>query len=241
MLRTILFLFLCASPTTFLFSQTSYSNRFQYLSDYDKRPLHYGFYVGMPLYSYKVVPNEKGVTPESERYIIESNSQGGISSGLILEYSLNQNIQLRFLPGITYVARELVFNNNNDPARRLRSITSAFVDVPIGFKFSSDRIGNFRPYLTTDFRYSFDLESNESKEEDNQDGVFRTTTNNYMYSFGVGIDIFFQYFKFSIGSHHIFGLNNEAIPDKRGTPENWAGVLDYVTTAATTFYVSFEI
>lgn len=224
-----------------LVSQVNLLGNFKYLSDYDKSALHYGFYIGAPFYNYKVVPNKSGTDKETRKYLVESRSGAGISSGLILEYGLTSNIHARFTPGITYATRELHFNNNSDPSHRLRHITSAFLDVPVGFKFSSDRLGNYRPYLTTDFRYSFDLESNEKQEQDNADEVFRTKTNNFMCSFGIGIDIFFQYFKFSVGSNYIFGLNNEAVADRKGTPANWTGTLDYITTSGVTFYISFEI
>ena len=94
--------------------------------------------------------------------------------------------------------------------------------MPLLLKFSSKRIGNYRPYVLGGISTSLNLSSNQNSPEDNKNKVFRLKTNNLYYELGFGIDFYLQYFKFSPSIRGVFSLKNELVPDNdKNSP--WTG------------------
>jgi hypothetical protein len=71
-----------------------------------------------------------------------------------------------------------------------------------------------RPYLVGGFSRALNLSSNENSKDDNLQQKFRMKkwTNNY--ELGFGIDLYFEYFKFSPSIRGVFGIDNEIIYDE---------------------------
>lgn len=180
------------------------------LENFDKQRVHWGYFLGFNSYDFKIdYKTDPGVD-------IEVKSTTGFNVGLVGNLRIFEYLDLRFEPGLYYTQRNLSFNGPGltDPSDRLREVKSTYIHFPLLLKFSAKRTGNIRPYLLGGVSRTLNFDSNQTVEDDNITGqVFRmkTWTNNY--EFGAGIDIYFEYFKFSPSIRGVFGLEDELIRD----------------------------
>lgn len=182
------------------------------LENFDKPRLHWGYYLGFNSFGFKFDYNEP---PEVD--IIEKSTTG-FNVGLVGNLRLHEYIDLRFEPGLYYTQRNLIFPNIENEYERLREVRSTYIHFPLLLKFSSMRTGNVRPYLVGGVSRTLNLSSNHNAQDDNFSGRFRMNkwTNNY--EIGFGIDLYFEYFKFSPSVRGIFSFNDELIRDN--TPDS---------------------
>lgn len=176
------------------------------LENFDKQRVHFGFYLGFNSYDFKIDRKFDG-----EDILVDS--QMGFNVGLISNLRINEYIDLRFEPGLHYGQRNLTFPNLADPVDRLREVKSTYIHLPLLAKFSSKRLGNVKPYVIGGLSTSMNLSSNANSPDDNSANRFRMLKNTNNYELGVGIDMYFEYFKFSPSIRGVFGLKNEIIPD----------------------------
>ena len=84
------------------------------------------------------------------------------------------------------------------------------------------------------------LQSNEKKEDDNKDDMFRMKTHNFNWQFEMGVEIYFSKFKLTPALKGIFMFNNELVQDNPGTNPQWAGSLKSISTRGVFFSLKFE-
>ena len=220
-LKIILLLFIY----NFSFSQAK-KVRIENLQNFDKQKLHFGYYLGINQYNFKIDYKQN---PEYSTQMIE---QLGLNIGLVGDLRISEYLNLRFEPGLHTNKGSIKFNERSNFTKEsdtLRSVKSTYVHLPILLKFSSKRIDNFRPYLLGGISSSFNLSSNQNSPEDNKNDVFRLKTFNFYYELGFGIDFYFQYFKFSPSIRGLFSLKNELVPDN-DINSPWTGNLDRLRT-----------
>ena len=209
----------------FSFSQAK-KVRIENLQNFDKQKLHFGYYLGINQYNFKIDYKQN---PEYSTQMIE---QLGLNIGLVGDLRISEYLNLRFEPGLHTNKGSIKFNERSNFTKEsdtLRSVKSTYVHLPILLKFSSKRIDNFRPYLLGGISSSFNLSSNQNSPEDNKNDVFRLKTFNFYYELGFGIDFYFQYFKFSPSIRGLFSLKNELVPDN-DVNSPWTGNLDRLRT-----------
>ena len=209
----------------FSFSQAK-KVRIENLQNFDKQKLHFGYYLGINQYNFKIDYKQN---PEYSTQMIE---QLGLNIGLVGDLRISEYLNLRFEPGLHTNKGSIKFNERSNFSREsdtLRSVKSTYVHLPILLKFSSKRIDNFRPYLLGGISSSFNLSSNQNSPEDNKNDVFRLKTFNFYYELGFGIDFYFQYFKFSPSIRGLFSLKNELVPDN-DINSPWTGNLNRLRT-----------
>ena len=209
----------------FSFSQAK-KVRIENLQNFDKQKLHFGYYLGINQYNFKIDYKQN---PEYSTQMLE---QLGLNIGLVGDLRISEYLNLRFEPGLHTNKGSIKFNERSNFTKEsdtLRSVKSTYVHLPILLKFSSKRIDNFRPYLLGGISSSFNLSSNQNSPEDNKNDVFRLKTFNFYYELGFGIDFYFQYFKFSPSIRGLFSLKNELVPDN-DINSPWTGNLDRLRT-----------
>ena len=176
------------------------------LENFDKKPIHYGFYLGFNSYDFKF--DYQNVAKD-----IEVKSSVGFNVGLIGNVKIVDFLDFRFEPGISFGKRTLVFPYIYDDFDKTRDVSSTYINLPFLLKFSAKRTGNIRPYLIGGYSYSINLSSNYNAVDDNSNGKFRMKRATGNLEAGLGIDIYFEYFKFSPSVRGVFGIENEIIPD----------------------------
>ena len=218
---TILLLIICFNN----FSQNK-GSKVENLQDFDKKKLHFGYYIGLNQYNFKIDYKE------NPNYTTQVEEELGLNIGLIGDFRINEFLNLRFEPGLHTNKGALKFNERSNFTQNsdtLRSIKSTYIHIPILLKFSSKRIDNYRPYLIGGISTSFNLSSNENSPEDNKNNVFRLKSNNLYYELGFGIDFYLQYFKFSPSIRGLFSLKNEIVPDN-DIESPWTGNIKKFST-----------
>lgn len=203
------------------------------LENFDKQRLHWGYFLGFNSYGFKF---DYKANPGVD---IQEKSKTGFNVGLVGDLRLFEYLDLRFEPGLYYTQRNLTFNGFEQEFDALREVKSTYIHFPLLLKFSALRTGNVRPYLTGGVSRSLNLSSNEQVQDDNLSGRFRMKrwTNNY--EIGFGVDLYFEYFKFSPSIRGIFGLDDELIRDNR--PDSpYTGNVDAMKTRAVVINFTFH-
>lgn len=222
--------------STSLFSQRE---RVENIPTFDKRKLHYGFYLGLNQNDFKlnIKENSFGVTPGN----ITVETTAGFNVGLIIDYRLHKNLNLRFEPGLVSNSKKIIFNYLDEPKDSVRDVNSTFLHVPLVLKMSTDRYHNIRPYILAGISYDYNFSSNERNQDDNFAGEFRTKSHNFMYELGIGIDIYLNYFKFSPSIRGVFAINNELKYDNAANgPSQWTDPINFLGTRGIFLNFAFE-
>lgn len=214
-------------------------NKIDNLPSFDKPRFHYGFYLGLNRNDFKLDYRPNNFTNHPS-IIVEPSI--GFNVGLIADYKLHENINLRFEPGLMTNTKKITFNypiaGTTNTQRVRENIGSTFLHIPLILKFSTNRLDNVRPYVLGGFSFDHNFSSNESQQDDNTGGEFRMKTSNFMYELGIGIDIYLQYFKFSPSIRGIFAINNEIKYDNTSSP--WTDPINYMGTRGIFLHLAFE-
>jgi hypothetical protein len=216
------------------------------LPSFDKRKLHYGFYLGVNQNDFKLNLRQSAI-PDAN---ITIDPATGFNVGLIVDLRLHKNLSLRLEPGLGSNSKSIIFNHLKSSAKpqdSIREVSSTFLHIPLLFKFSTDRYKNIRPYVLAGVSYDHNFSSNQDSKDDNSAGQFRMKTHNFMYEVGVGIDIYLYFFKFSPSIRGIFAINNEVkydnpTYDSSGEliPSQWTAPINYMGTRGVFLTFAFE-
>ncbi|APG65225.1 PorT protein [Tenacibaculum todarodis] len=213
-------------------------DRIENLPSFDKPRFHYGFYLGLNRNDFKLDyrPNSSTNNPH---VIIEPSI--GFNVGLIADYRLHKNINLRFEPGLMTNTKTITFNHvvGTDAQRVREEVGSTFLHMPVILKFSTDRLDNVRPYILGGLSFDHNFSSNEDQQDDNTSGEFRMKSSNFMYEVGIGIDIYLQYFKFSPSIRGVFAITDELKYDDT-SPSQWTDPINYMGTRGVFLHFAFE-
>lgn len=170
--------------------------------DIDNTRWSWGYFLGFNTYDYKFTYDNYDPNPATGKNLRVHRSTG-FNVGLVGSLKLHNNVDLRLEPGVS-------FNNAGirpTYSSEIDEITNTHVHIPLLVKFSANRLNNFRPFVVGGVSTSINLSSNEN----NPEAFIRMTTNNYFYEIGVGIDLYFYYFKLSPTLRGVFAVNDELV------------------------------
>lgn len=130
----------------------------------------------------------------------------GFTVGIVTNLRLAESFDLRFLPGMSFGERKLVYNipvvDVTSDNTEYYSIKSTFLDFPLLLKYKSKKMNNQRPYLVAGPALRIDI--SKSGQED----LVRLTPFSTYLEAGVGWDSYLQFFRLSTELKFSFGLNN---------------------------------
>jgi len=208
------------------------------LPTFDDPKIHYGFYLGINQNDFKVNYRHSNF-PST---IVEIKPTLGFNVGLIADFRVHKNVNLRFEPGLISNSKTIYFNNNPSLSTErdsIREIGSTYLHLPLVLKLSSDRWNNVRPYVLAGASYDHNFSSNQENSDDNFSGEFRMKTSNFMYELGVGVDIYLSFFKFSPSIRGVFAMNRELIDDNNSNSP-WTSPINIFSTRGVFLNFSFE-
>ncbi|MDO9510352.1 MAG: porin family protein [Bacteroidales bacterium] len=198
------------------------------LPKFDLEIKHFGFYLGYNQMSFIIRPIEgfqdrvwtkfemPDLVADSARILgIESASVPGFTIGIVSNLRLSNYLDLRFLPGLQFGERQLLYHleqyRHGDTLLTdvPKNIVSTYIDFPIYIKYKTQRVHNFRAFVTAGVSYKIDLSSSK-KDKDNTSGEISVKLNkqDVDLDLGVGFDIYTVYFKFSTELKMSYGLLN---------------------------------
>ncbi|HEX8563592.1 MAG TPA: porin family protein [Flavobacterium sp.] len=194
------------------------------MENFDKQRVHWGYFLGFNSYDFKFDYK----LPDQD-VLVEKTI--GFNVGLIGNLRLHEYVDLRFEPGLMYTQRNLTFPGFETEIERLREVKSTYIHFPLLVKFSSLRTGNVRPYLVGGVSTTLNLSSNSKLKDDNLQQRFRVNPWTSNYEIGFGVDLYFEYFKFSPSIRGVFGMKDELIRDVDPNSP-WTGNIEKMSTRA---------
>lgn len=222
-LNVILFLLFASE----LFAQEQKVN---YLTTFDEKRIHFGFTLGYNMLDFNIVNyNPIGENPEFEpgdwpkdpvqidgSSIVRSDVQSlvpGFTVGIVSSLRITEDLDLRFLPGMSFGERKLTYNipvyDINNPTiegASFYSIKSTFLDFPLLVKYKARRINNDRPFVI--FGGAFRQDISRTAKDD----LVKLKSGGFYAEVGGGWDHYFPFFRFSVEGKFSFGLNNQLGP-----------------------------
>ena len=180
------------------------------LEKYDKQLIHFGFLLGINKTNFKVVKADDFYKGDSV-LILEPKGQSGFNLGIVTDLRLSDNLNLRFIPELSFSQRDikyqLIYPNKTTP-EVIKKVESTFVNIPLQLKFKSKRVGNYRFYVIGGMRYAIDLVSQANVQTENDVAIVKLKREDYGYDIGFGMDCYLELFKFSPEIKVFQGLPN---------------------------------
>ncbi|MFW5725976.1 MAG: outer membrane beta-barrel protein [Bacteroidota bacterium] len=187
---------------------------------HDQQDYHFGFSLGFNKmdFSLKPISNLHNVEMSPSDVVILSEfdtlqsvltrAENGFNIGIVSNLRLGSQLDLRFIPTLSFGDRNIIYRGIKDgaPITRRQQLESTFIEFPLHLKYKSVRMTNTRVYVIGGFKYSHDLASIEDKEDFEDEILARIGKNDVFYEMGVGFDYYFYYFKFSTEIKASFGM-----------------------------------
>ena len=166
------------------------------LEQYDNRRFHFGFTIALNDASVRIDSKSTSFQPKDSLMNVTQNSFPGIGLGAISNLRLGEFWDLRLMfPVISFVERDLSYSFPT--VQKIVKIESAYCDGSILVKYKSARRKNVRLYVIAGLRGSYDLSSTVKQDRSLQAPLVSLIPMTFGYEGGFGLDIYFEYFKFS--------------------------------------------
>ena len=186
----------------------------QNLARYDFKKIHFGFSLGINALNFNIKKNDDFLANDSLLSML-SQDQKGFNPGIVSNLRLGKYTDLRFIPTLVFGERILnyQFIDQNNNLLKSKRIESTLIDFPISLKYKSERYNNFRTYVMCGVKYSLDIASQSTIDDEGQELV-KLNNHDIMIEGGFGIDFYLQYFKFSPQIKISHGIINILSRDK---------------------------
>ncbi len=184
--------------------------RVQNLQNFDKPRFSYGYILGLNSYDFNFDYTSDFL---DEDVIVDKTV--GFSVGLLGNMRINDYLDLRLEPIVTFTTRNLTFTNPLFTSQfdSFREVKSTYVHIPLLLKISTKRLNNFKPFIIGGVSTSINLSSNQDNPDDNNVGEFRMKTSTNYYEIGFGVDLYLYYFKFTPSIRGVFAMSDELVKD----------------------------
>ncbi|GAB3828941.1 type IX secretion/gliding motility protein PorT/SprT [Pontibacter rugosus] len=214
---------------------------------YDDRPVHYGFYLAMPLTKYNLQHSQAYVDQlqsadanGTPRVSINTKTDIGFYTGLVLNVRLAEYLDARFVPGVGFYSRTIQYNNApTETGERLeqdeQTLNNVMVELPLLLKYKSKRRSNYRPYLVAGIKPGIDL----GKGNNGGEGINELQIEDFdlALEYGLGLDIFYPFFKFAPELRFSHGLINQ---HKQVQESNYSAYIQKLTNHNVSLILFFE-
>jgi len=198
------------------FGQYQAGVKVQNLPNFDLRKFHFGFLLSYNNSDFHVRLDPQAPFRDS-LMVLDNLRRAGFNLGIVASLNLNNNISLRFLPGLSFQERILQYQFKKPDGTSIffqKPVESTYLEFPVLVKLRSDRINNFAAYIIGGGKMSIDMASQKDVDQTLDDEVvIKLARYDYSVETGGGVDFFLQYFKFGIELKHSFGLSNILLDD----------------------------
>lgn len=173
----------------------------------DLRRWHLGFSVG--LHTQDIAFAHNGfVTDDGETWFMEQpDFQPGFCVNGLVDFRLNNYFNIRLSPGMYFGNRNIKMIDTSNGNTEKQNMKSAYIVAPVDLKYSSMRLRNIRPYITTGIMPAFDV---AKKRND----FLRLKTTDLYWTIGLGCDTYLPYFKFIPEVKFCLGLTDALQHDR---------------------------
>jgi hypothetical protein len=178
---------------------------------WEEKILHFGFSIGFNTMDFKITPSLSNLQVDS-LYPEVSILNPGINIQIVSGYRPTENLEIRFLPGVSFGQRNIRFYKGQVPENEDQRLESSFLEFPLLLKYKGKRLNNVKPYLIGGLNYRYDLAG--KKEYDGEKPIYlRLQRSDIYYELGTGLDFYLPYFKLSIELKMSNGLRDVLVHD----------------------------
>ena len=201
-------------------------------SNYDNQKYHFGFTLGLSHNKLQINYSSQFIEQNIYQKIL-SKYEPGFNVGIIMDIKIKRNYNLRITPSFNFTDQKLYYTSNSQETTQPRNSGISNFELPIYLKYRSDRINNGRAYILLGSNIIFDMGGIEELAE-NRNLEFSKT--NYSIDLGFGVDIYFEFFKFSPEIKYSYGLKNVLIAQNN----EYDSPIKGLTTRGLLFSLTFE-
>ena len=186
------------------------------LPHFDSRMYHFGFLLSANTSSFYI--DYKPDFSFSDSLLgIDNVPQAGFNLALLASFNPVKNINLRFVPGLSFQDRGLNYTflaEDNKVETFLKRTESVWLQFPMMLKLRTNRVGNFAAYGLIGGSYGIDMQS-QKDVNDNVAGkiVVKLEKTDITLDAGGGFDFFLPYFKFGVEMKTCFGMKDVLIQE----------------------------
>ncbi|WP_420316246.1 porin family protein [Ekhidna sp.] len=226
--------FTCFLILSLGFSSHAQNNPTDNLINYEDQWIHYGFLIGVHSSKYVIKYSDYFTSPAMDTvHSIIPGNLGGFKLGFVINMKLGTYVDFRLLPTVGFYENDLSYRfTNGITQRELKDAT--MVELPMLIKYKSARRGNLAMYMLAGVNPSLEA----SGKSDEQDIGEKLELRNWDISIdvGVGLDMYFAYFKFSPEIRYSYGLRNMLTDD----PNDFSVGLERLTRQNLGIFMTFE-
>lgn len=215
----------------------------------DLRPFHFGVLVGTHLQDIEFInsglityTDEDGNEVNSNVTVDQDRWDPGFTVGVLGEFRLSTNFQLRIAPAMYFGTRHLTFHNltpkegeENQEDKR-QEMKTAYISSAFDIIFSAPRFNNHRPYIMAGVNPMMNLSGSK-------DDYLKLKKTDVFLELGLGCDFYLPFFKLRPELKFMYGLLNtydkshiNNIKDKSMLPYTMAAKEARSKMIALTFY-----
>lgn len=167
----------------------------------DDKIVHFGFFVGLDMPSYLV-----DLVEVPEYYARCSTIGVGFNVGFITDLRLSRHLNLRFTPALHFGQTTFNYRKADNLDEEITPISNQTIPftIPLYLKWSAEREGNYRPYVTLGGGFSLDF--NTFADRTNR-AILTKPYDGYV-GVGFGCDFYFRWFKLSPELRYEVGFAN---------------------------------
>lgn len=203
---------------------------------HDDKQLHFGFILGLTNNTLDASFSDGLMNSTvTKAEIINFN---GFNVGILADYRLNDNFNLRFVPSLTLSKRAIKFTFE-DPfefgslSELQKNDEVALFNLPVSLKFRAQRRGNIRPYVFSGAQMILDMSSDKNVDDPE---VLRINSNDFGVHVGLGLDFYLEYFKFGIEMRYVYGLTDLKV----GVDSDFYNAIESLHHRGLQFCLTFE-
>jgi len=209
------------------------------LAKFDYRKYHFGFALSGNQSSF-FINYKPDFSFQDSLLSITNVPQAGFNLHILASYNPLPNVNIRFLPGLSFQDRSLQYQflrAHNKIETQTKPISSVWLEFPVLFKFRTNRTGNFAAYGLLGGKYARDMQSqkNVSNNQSSQI-VVKLKSNDYCVEAGGGFDFFLPFFKFAVEFKTSIGLPDLLIHEDT----KYALPIDKLRSRAFVVSITFE-
>jgi hypothetical protein len=145
---------------------------------------------------------------------------------------LSKYFDFRLLPGVAFYTRAVQYEFAKGSSSN-QTAENVFIEAPLLLKYKSQRRNNHRLYVVGGFKPCIEAGAKKREKKKNE---LRYNSFDLTVDYGVGIDFYFQFFKFAPELRFSHGLTNLLSKD----PNIYSESLLKLTTHTITLYLFFE-
>lgn len=182
------------------------NNPTDHLPDYDDHFVHYGFLLGLHSSKFRIQYADQFATPAFDTlHSVVGESMGGFKLGFVVNFHVLQYLDFRIVPTVGFYENALTYRfTDRTEIRHLKDAT--LVELPLLFKYKSQRRGNFAMYVVTGVKPSFEAVGRGQREDPTS--KLELYRNQITFELGVGADMYMPLFKFSPEIRYSYGIRN---------------------------------